>query len=260
MLRQSLIVAGLLFAALFGFGLARVATNEGARRAAGEAAARKIGPTVEKAVHAAEVAAKLPGVRKLAHLPPVRKALEQLAEYRQDPAAFLAEHAPNSADVELPGPLKLVFPNWQKEMREHYAAEVGHIVRGVRVFLLTNLLAGLLCAAWAWRAPAADAERLAAIGGLLLLATGFALVLKFAGRVGIDVFVGTRVAWWYPLVVGIVFLSAWLTLSRDRRLGQRSRGAGLQRPAATTSAPASLSDCRAGSSRHSRKARRQLGQ
>lgn len=198
---------------------------------AGDYLAERTQRYAEPFVQTAEEVLETPGVRKALGDERYRVFREEVDEYRRDPRAFIGRLVrpgglPPAAAHNAP--LKECVRAWKGKVRDYFGETLGRLLRDLRIFFGSNLVAALLAGGLAWRARGDRLKWLLVLSALLLAAVAYGAYMYVDGLSYFKVLIGAYVGWWYPAVLGITFLGLYLEYGRgeSRPAGADSAGPG----------------------------------
>jgi hypothetical protein len=232
---RAVFIVSLLSAAFFAvsFGLTFGARSYVIRHAREYVVVRTEGYAT-RAVEVAEQGLRVPGARRLMGEERARRVEEEIAEYREGPRAYVERlvgtrplTAPGSrwgnAGVAAAGALK-------EGIRAYADGTLRRLLRDVRIFTGTNVVASVMAAALAYRwrrrpdagAAAADESRvrarevdLAWVGALLLTSVTVNSYQYVNHMTYFRILTNAFLGWWYAAFVAFMFV--WLGSRYGRR-------------------------------------------
>lgn len=181
----------------------------------------------EPAVDLAEQALRQPGIKKVLDEEAIRNAQLEIAEYRRDPRAyiaFLAAEERLAFPAVSPGrnaPLVERVARWKLRVREHFEQTLDRLVRDLRIFSGSNLVAALIAACCAMRAQGRQLKWLLVVAGILLASVAFGAYMYIDGMTYFRILFSTYLGWWYPVLLGITFVQLYLEYGPS---GDETRG------------------------------------
>jgi hypothetical protein len=164
-------------------------------------------PHVMPVVEEIEALLKNPWVR----LAPVgvRDAVQaEVDSFRNNPKAYVRALVAKGAAIERPKhPFADRVVKWKEDIQAYFEATLASLIRDVRIFAGTNVVAALLAAwmaskasgRWRWR---------------VLAALGLQSYMFIDGLTFFRIISGARVGWSYPLVVLLTFVVLFLRFGR----------------------------------------------
>lgn len=176
-----------------------------------------IGKTVEYATPAVEqVEAALNHPAAILVPVAIRAAIRaEVDAFRQNPNAYVRELIARAAAIQMPKhPLAALAVEWKNKVRDHFENVLAGLLRDLRIFSGTNVVAALLAACVAYYARGRWRYHVLAISGLLLLALGLQIYLFIDGLTFFRIITDARVGWWYPVLVAATFLDLYRRYGR----------------------------------------------
>lgn len=162
---------------------------------------RHVTPTVEPV----EAALKHP----LALLAPatVREAVQaEVDSFRRDPNKYVRDLVVRGAAIEVPKhPFAEQVLKWKQSVQSYFDRTLASLIRDVRIFAGTNVVAALLAAWFASRARGQWRWHLLGVSALLLAALALQAYLFIDGLTFFRIITNARMGWSYPLLVAITF-------------------------------------------------------
>jgi hypothetical protein len=167
-----------------------------------------IGKTVEYATPAVEyVEAALNHPAAILVPGHIRAAVRaEVDAFRQNPNGYVRELTARGAAVQLPNhPLAAKAVEWKNKVRDHFENVLAGLIRDLRIFAGTNVVAALLGAVLAYHSRGRWRYHVLATSVLLLAVLGFQIYLFIDGLTFFRIISDARVGWSYPLTVALVF-------------------------------------------------------
>lgn len=162
---------------------------------------------VNPAVDLAEAVLEDP--RAVARVPPAIRevAADEIRMYRQDPPRYVREVvAGGAAAAEGPkNPLAGQVVGWKKSITDYFEKTLASLIRDVRIFSGTNVVAALLAAWMAHRARGRWRYHVLAASALLLFALGLHIYMFIDNLTFFRIIFNWRVGWSYPVMIVLTF-------------------------------------------------------
>src|SRR5205814_42007 len=137
----------------------------------------------------------------------IREAIRaEVDAFRQDPNGYVRELVKRGATIQLPKhPLAAQAIEWKNKVRDHFETVLAGLIRDLRIFSGTNVVAALLGACLAYYARGRWRYHVLATSALLLVVLGFQMYVFVDGLRFFSIISYARVGWSYPLTVAIIF-------------------------------------------------------
>jgi hypothetical protein len=166
----------------------------------------------EPLVQIAEQALNARGIQLLLNEEQLQTARREIAAYRDDPRAYIAKLVAGDgrpAPAVAPGPnapFKDQVLHWKVEIRKYFDDTLGRLLRDLRIFFGTNIVAAMLAHWFAWRARGHRSGQLLLLSGLLLASMAFGIYMYIDDMSYFRILMGFYMRWWYPALVAMLFL------------------------------------------------------
>jgi len=146
----------------------------------------------------------------------IRDAVQaEVDSFRRDPHAYIRALVAKGAAIERPKhPLAELVVKWKEDIQSYFEDTLASLIRDVRIFAGTNVVAAILAAWIASRASGRWRWRVLALSVLLLAALGLQAYLFIDGLTFFRIITGVRVGWSYPLSVVLTFIFLFIRLGR----------------------------------------------
>lgn len=165
-----------------------------------------------KAVRAAEELLQSPMTAKLLSEQQFEAIEGEIGDYKADPIRYVERL---TSESEVPPPSRLVnklsqkFFSWKESLRNHYNRTLKKLVKDLRIFCGTNIVAGLLGVILAFKSQGGNERVLLVYCGVLLFAIGTA-VYSYIDRMGFfTILLDNFMGWEYPLVIAFAFIGSY---------------------------------------------------
>jgi hypothetical protein len=167
----------------------------------------------------------------------VRAAVrEEVDAFRADPPKYVrALVAARGAAIEKPKhPFAEKVVAWKEQVRAYFDKTLAGLVRDLRIFAGTNLVAALLAALFAWRANGRWRRHVLGVSGLLLGALALNASMFIDKLTFFRIVADRRVGWVYPVFVALTFVDLYIRYGRRVPLAPEpaANPSGPQKPAA----------------------------
>jgi len=185
-------------------------------------------PHADKLVEVAEQAVKTPGANLVLGEEVLQATRRELAEYRDDPRAYIARlvaanDVPAAADPGKDAPLKVKVLFWKDQIRSHFEKTLDQLLFDLRIFAGSNLVAALLAFGLAWRARPDRLRALLFVAGLLLASMAFTAYAYVDHMSYFKILMNSYMGWWYPALLALTFLGMVVEYGQTTtRTGQRT--------------------------------------
>ncbi|MEM7247489.1 MAG: hypothetical protein AAF533_19290 [Acidobacteriota bacterium] len=192
-------------------------------RMARDFAAEKTQELAEFTVGLAEEALKSPLVRKLLPAAQVTASERELADYRDDPQGYIGElvgQAPPPLD-EASESLLTKASRWKPAVREHFDAVLGQLIRDLRIFSFSNLLAAAFAAWLAHRAKNTRPNATALLSLFLFASMAYCTHYYVDNLSFFKLLFNSRLGWWYPVLLLVTGLGTCFEYWRFKRKLER---------------------------------------
>lgn len=184
----------------------------------------------DAAVAVAEQALAAPGIRLVLDEETFQVARREVAAYRTDPRAYVADLvAAGPPPAVPPGPNAAVLDrvlHWKARVRTHFDATLGRLLRDLRIFFGSNLAAAVAAFATAWWGRPDRRRGLLVVCGLLLASVAFSAYMYVDHFSYFKVLFNSYMGWWYPVVLAMTFLSLIIEHRRQSRAGSGGQPVG----------------------------------
>jgi len=142
---------------------------------------------------------------------------EEVDAFRNDPNKYVrALVAARGAAIEKPKhPFAEKVVAWKEQIRAYSDKTLAGLVRDLRIFAGTNLVAALLAALFAWRAKGRWRWHVLGVSGLLLGVLAVQAYLFIDGLTFFRIVADLRVGWTYPTVVALTFVYLYVQFGWD---------------------------------------------
>ena len=167
--------------------------------------------------------------------PAVRAAVrEEVDAFRADPHKYVRQLVVRGAVVEKPKhPFAEKVVAWKEQVRAYFDKTLASLVRDLRIFSGTNLVAALLAALIAWRAKGRWRWHVLGVSGVLLGALVLNAYLFIDSLTFFRIVADWRVGWAYPVLVAITFVYLYIRYGRHVPLAPPAANpSGLPKPTA----------------------------
>jgi hypothetical protein len=169
-------------------------------------------------VDLAEEAIKTPLVRKLLTNDQVGVFDREVAEFRRNPADYVAELTGQRvpAGLQQPNnPLLAKVLQWKQKVRDYYDLVLSRLLVDLRIFAGSNLVAAAIATWLATRADGKTAGRCDSLSFLLFAAVAYSVSVYIDRISFFTILFNSHLGWWYPGIVAITFISLILELRRS---------------------------------------------
>lgn len=179
-------------------------------------------PHSDSVVNLADEAANAPGIKRILKERELLATRNEIAEYREDPRAYVAKIV--AGDV-LPavfvgqGPDALVREqvlSWKHRIHEYFDQTMNRLLRDLRIFCGTNLVAALLVFVLSCRASSERRRHLLVLSTLLLMSLAYSIYLFVDSMTYFRILIGSYMRLWYPAVVCTMFLGMMIGDRKSR--------------------------------------------
>ncbi len=169
-------------------------------------------------VDLAEEAFKTPGVRRLLTKAQVATFEREFAEYRQNPAGYIAELTGQRAPAVLQPfkyPVLAKFMQWKQSVRDHYDRILERLFIDLRIFAGSNIVAAAIATWLAYRANDKTTGKCALLSFLLLAAVAYSVSVYVDRLTFFKILFNSYLGWWYPVLVAVTFVGLFLEYRRS---------------------------------------------
>ncbi len=170
------------------------------------------------AVDLAEEAFKTPVVRRLLTKDQVATFEREFAEYRRNPADYIAELTGRRAPAVLQpfkNPLLAKVVQWKQNVRDHYNNILERLFSDLRIFAGSNIVAAAIATWLAYRANGKTTGKCALLSFLLLAAVAYSVSVYVDRLTFFTILFNSYLGWWYPVLVAVTFLGLFLEYRRS---------------------------------------------
>ncbi len=169
-------------------------------------------------VDVAEEAVKSPIVRRLLNHDQVDAFEREIGEYRSSPrdyiAALTARKIPAQVEGRFKNPLVGKITQWKERIRAYFDKVLLRLMWDLRIFSGSNVVAAALACWLAYRGKEKTSKKLAWMSLLLLVSMGLSVLLYIDSFSFFTILFDAYLGWWYPVLLGIVFLGLYLQYDR----------------------------------------------
>jgi hypothetical protein len=167
-----------------------------------------IGQTVQHATPAVEqVEAALKNPRALFVPAHVRDAVQaEVDSFRRDPDGYVRALVAKGAAIEKPNHwFADLVVKWKEQLQAYFDKTLASLIRDLRIFSGTNVVAALLAAWLASRARGRWRWHVLGVSILLMVALGLHMYLFIDNLTFFRIIMDIRVGWSYPLFIALTF-------------------------------------------------------
>ncbi|MFC7338358.1 hypothetical protein ACFQY0_14285 [Haloferula chungangensis] len=135
--------------------------------------------------------------------------LDEIAEYRAEPEAYIAELTGKESAPELRFPenaLSRKIGGWKVQIRSYFDEVVGRITSDLRIFTATNLVAALVALGLVLAARTRELKPLLKLSAMLLVATLLSLYAFIDSFSFYQYLFNWHMGWSYPALVSLSYL------------------------------------------------------
>jgi hypothetical protein len=161
-------------------------------------------------VNAAEQAVNVPAIKLILNDEELDVVRAEIAKYREDPRAYIVKLVVGDGRkvvaADKKAPLKERVLQWKQQIREYFDNTLDRLLRDLRIFFGSNLVAATLAFVLAWRGRPERLRILMVASCLLLICMGFGIYMYIDSLSYFRILMGSYMGWWYPVFVGLMFL------------------------------------------------------
>jgi hypothetical protein len=230
-LRAALLIVSGLAAAVFAAAFAATFFAKGhITRLAEDYVIDRTRTHVDPLVRITEQGLRAPGAKLVLNDEQLQAARREVAEYRQDPRAYIAklvaeDGAPAVADPGPGAPLKDQVLHWKGEIRAYFGRTLDRLLFDLRIFTGSNLIAALATFGLAYAGRRDRLRRLLLVAGLLLASMAYMTYVYVDQLSYFRILINSYMGWWYPALLGLTVLGADLEHGRPAPPAPDSTGA-----------------------------------
>ncbi|MEM7228569.1 MAG: hypothetical protein AAF432_07110 [Planctomycetota bacterium] len=141
--------------------------------------------------------------------------------FRQNPTDYVAQLVrpdaqPTNALTDVPY-AETIF-GWKDSVREYYDAVLASLIRDLRIFTGTNVVAALLAAFLVWHPSTRTKRSGAVLSAVLLIALVYNVWLYIDSAWFFRILFNAYLGWWYPIAIGLTtfgLFRKWKWLSEE---------------------------------------------
>jgi hypothetical protein len=169
-------------------------------------------PMADKGVEAIEHGLQLPLAQPFLGLAVVQEVVQvvrqEVADYRRDRKAYITRlvtgQRPVAPAVAIPDrarPIVEQLKEWKEAVRRYYDRTIAGLVRDLRIFSGSNLVAAILAGYLALRAQGPALRRLLVIAGVLLVSLAYGTLMYIDEFDYFRILFNSYIGWWYPVLL-----------------------------------------------------------
>ena len=158
-------------------------------------------------VDAAEGSLAMPLVKKLISEEQTAAIRQQIADYRQDPRAYvtdLTRQAKAEPVIEKANPLLSKVAKIKESIRQFYDNTLSALIADLRIFSFSNLLAGAIAFGLAWRSPNEIRPLIVWFSILMFVAVVYCSSVYVDDLTFFRILTGTHMGWGYTVLLALV--------------------------------------------------------
>jgi hypothetical protein len=183
-------------------------------------------------VDVAEEALRSGVTRRLLTQDQVASIEAEFAEFRSEPTRYIqrltSAHASPRPEAFLVKLSERIY-GWKEQIRTHYNNVLDRLFTDLRIFSGSNVLAALIAFSCAWRSPRRPSLELTLISALLLAALGLGIFFYIDEFSFFTILFDCYLGWWYPFLLGVLFISNYMDFVSHRRANAVSSGTEFRR-------------------------------
>jgi hypothetical protein len=207
-MRRVLIILNLTLAVLFGafFAYTFVARKH-LTNLARDFVTQRTQSYAERSIRIVEAAVKAPAARTLLKPEQVEAIERELTEYRAAPATYIrqltgVERLSGTVSGYV-APVAAPLALWKQRVRAHFDATLLQLLRDLRIFSGTNVVAGLIAAGLAWKARGRIGNGLIVLSTIILVAVIFNSYMYVDDMAFFTIITRLYMGWTYPVLVAV---------------------------------------------------------
>lgn len=173
-------------------------------------------PIVELADHSLDS----PLVQKVLSKEQSAAIRSEITEYRKDPAAYVSDltrQAVLPLKPQNPNPLLAKVASIKERIRTFYDNTLAALIADLRIFSGTNLFAGLVALASAYRSRGQIQRSIVWFSFLMFVAVLYCSYLYVDDLTFFRILFRTHMGWWYPVFLCVVLAGLYLDYGREGR-------------------------------------------
>ena len=158
-------------------------------------------------VDAAEGALDVPLVKKLVSEEHTAAIRQQIADYRQDPRAYVSDltrQAKAGPVVEKANPLLSKVAKIKESIRQFYDDTLSALIKDLRIFSFSNLLAGAIAFGLAWRSSTQISKLIVWFSILMFLAVVYCTSVYVDDLTFFRILFHSHLGWGYTVLLALV--------------------------------------------------------
>lgn len=153
----------------------------------------------------------------------------EIEEYQSDPAGYVSDLTRRQGQ-ELPAEngnsLVVKVAAVKEKIRKFYNAMLSDLIRDVRIFSLSNLIAGAIALGLALRSSPAVRQSSVLLSFLIFVAVLYCSYLYVDGLTFFRILFRTRMGLWYPVFLCVMIVALYLDYGRRTRTPEESKAHG----------------------------------
>jgi hypothetical protein len=164
---------------------------------------------VDPLVQIGEQAINARGIELLLNDEQLQIARREIAAYRDDSPAYIARLVAGDRNPAPPKPAAGFLGEvlrWKVQIREYFDDTLSRLLRDLRIFFGTNVVAGTMAILIALRAKGNRSSQMLLLSGLLLASMAFGIYMYIDNLSYFRILMGSYMGWWYPAIVATLFL------------------------------------------------------
>lgn len=168
-------------------------------------------------VETAEAGLELPLAKKLLSDAQTTAIRNEIKDYRKDPAAYVADltrHQLRNAPPANVNPLANKVAAIKSEIRTFYDNTLNALIADLRIFSFTNLIAGMIAFALAYRSSSEIRKPIVWFSFLIFAAVLYCSYLYVDNLTFFRILFRAHMGWWYPVFLCVVVVALYLDYGR----------------------------------------------
>jgi len=172
-------------------------------------------PLVEIAAQSVEA----PGIKLIVNDEQVMVVRAEIAKYRDDPRGYIARLVAGDGQPAVAvGPKAALAERvlgWKQSIREYFQQTLDRLIRDLRIFTGSNLVASVVAFAAAWWSRPGRRRGLMVVCGLLLASVAFSSYMYVDEFSYFKILFNSYMGWWYPVILAMTFLGLMVDYGRS---------------------------------------------
>jgi hypothetical protein len=170
-------------------------------------------------VDVADDSLKLPFVQKLIPEDKTAAIRREIADYRNDPSAYISDltrQKMRNLPVQNANPLLAKVDAFKEKIREFYDDTLNALIKDLRIFSVSNLIAGLIAFVLAFRSHTKIRQPIVWFSFLMFVAVLYCSSLYVDDLTFFSILFRAHMGWWYPLFLCAMVVAMYLDLAHGR--------------------------------------------